>query len=147
MNNDNDHLNPSPDVRRSNRLRKPEWKVQENTERGLKSYALTYYDVMHDEDDYSIQNDLQNLIAYLSKVDDDTMYYHQAVHQPDAKEFTKAVVKEIVDHCRRKHWEIVERKTVPDHCEILPPVWSMKRKRDLVTRKPTTTLNTQPNFA
>ena len=79
---------------------------------------------------------MQNPISYLSKVDDDTMYYHQAMHQPDAQEFIKTVVKEIVDHCTRKYWEIVERKTVPNHCDILPSVWSMKRKRDLITRKP-----------
>ena len=62
VHNENDQLTPSPNLRRSNRARKPTWKVQDNTERGLKSYTSTYYDVMH-EDDYSIQNDLQNPIS------------------------------------------------------------------------------------
>ena len=96
----------------------------------------TYYDALHEED-YSCQDEMMNPIAFLAKTDDDTMYFHQAMKQSDAIEFQKTIVKEIKDHCTRKHWEIIERSKVPLHCEVLPAVWSMKQKRDLVTRKPT----------
>ena len=56
--------------------------------------------------------------------------------QIDAIEFERVIVKEIHDHCNRKHWEISKRNKVPSTCEVLPSVWSMKRKRDLITRQP-----------
>lgn len=32
-----------------------------------------------------------------------------------------------------EHWELVDRDTVPEGVEVIPSVWSMKRKRDLVS--------------
>ena len=75
-------------------------------------------------------------ISFLAKTDMDTMYFHQAMKQTDAMKFKRAIVKEISDHCNRKHWTIIERNKVPSNCEVLPSVWSMKRKRDLITRQP-----------
>ena len=48
-----------------------------------------------------------------------------------------AIAKEIADHCKRKHWVVIPRNEVPHEQDVLPAVWSMKRKRDLVTRLPT----------
>ena len=41
----------------------------------------------------------------------------------------------INDHTKRNHWKLIERSRVPDGKNILPAVWSMKRKRDIKTRK------------
>jgi hypothetical protein len=42
-----------------------------------------YYDAMH-EDDYKMQDDMMDPIAFLAHTSDpDTMYYHQAMKQPD----------------------------------------------------------------
>ncbi len=44
-----------------------------------------------------------------------------------------AVVKEINSHVENKNWELVPRDTVPEDAQIVPSVWSMRRKRDLTT--------------
>ena len=51
-------------------------------------------------------------------------------------EFRKNIIKEIHDHCKRNHWEMIEREKVPEYCEVLSATWSMKRKLDLVRRGP-----------
>jgi len=61
------------------------------------------------------------------------MYLHQALHQPDSREFVEAVIKEVNGHVERKHWAIVKRDTVPEDIEVPPFMWSMRRKRDLTT--------------
>ena len=74
-------------------------------------------------------------LSFLAKTDEDTMYYHQAMASPDKAEFLKAMVKEYNDHAKRGHWELVLKSEVPDGTKILDSVWSMKRKRDILTRK------------
>ena len=55
--------------------------------------------------------------------------------QSDANEFRQAAIKEFNDHCERKHWILIERSQVPKGKNVLPAVWSMKRKRDILTGK------------
>ena len=39
---------------------------------------------------------------------------HEALKkQPDAKQFKKAMVKEVKDHTERGHWKVIEKKDVP----------------------------------
>jgi hypothetical protein len=42
----------------------------------------SYYDVLH-EDDYRIQDDMKDPVAFISSTDEDTMYYDQAMRAPD----------------------------------------------------------------
>ncbi len=65
----------------------------------------------------------------------DIMYYAQALQQPDAKQFTNAVVKEVNGHIHNKHWTLVKQKDVPKEAQVVPSVWAMQRKRDLTTNK------------
>jgi hypothetical protein len=55
-----------------------------------------------------LQERIQNPIAFHAKMMDDIMYYHQALQQPDAKQFANAVVKEVNEHVDNKHWELVK---------------------------------------
>ena len=55
--------------------------------------------------------------------------------QPDTEEFKKAAIKEFDDHCQRKHWILIDRSQVPHGKNVLPSVWAMKRKRDILTGK------------
>ena len=128
INESSDGANP---IRKLSQNRQPPWKFQDNLERGLQSYSASYYDVLH-EDDYLLQDKMSDPISFLAN----TMYHHQAMKEPDSVEFKREVIKEILDHCSRKHWVVVKRDEVPKQCDILPAVWSMKRKRDLVTRIP-----------
>jgi hypothetical protein len=61
-----------------------------------------YYDALH-EDDYVLQDAMDNPIAFLTQTDADTMYFDQAMQAPDRKEFVKACIKEVNDHIDRKH--------------------------------------------
>ena len=50
-----------------------------------------------------LQERMQNPIAFHAKMMGDIMYYHQAIEQPDAKQFADAVVKEVNGHVENKH--------------------------------------------
>jgi hypothetical protein len=63
------------------------------------------------------------------------MYFQQALNQPYAKQFVHAVVKEVNEHVKNNHWALVICNTVPDDAQIVPSVWSMRRKRDLTTNE------------
>eukprot|EP00980_Cylindrotheca_fusiformis_P030680 scaffold25213_cov162-Cylindrotheca_fusiformis.AAC.3 len=65
--------------------------------------------------------------------DPDTMYLHEAMRAPDADEFLKAMKKEVQSHEERGHWELIERKDLPEGHKTLPAVWAMKRKRKVAT--------------
>ena len=65
----------------------------------------------------------------------DIMYYHEAINQPDAIEFAKAIIKDVNWHMDNGDWEFVPWNTVPDGVTPVPSVWSMQCKHDLVTDK------------
>jgi len=65
--------------------------------------------------------------------DEDTMYLHQAKRESDWPEFHKAMVREIKDHTKGKHWIIVPRSSMPKGHKAMRGVWSMKRKRRVGT--------------
>jgi hypothetical protein len=82
-------------------------------------------DLFHDAH-IELQERMRNPIAFHAEMMGDIMYLNQALRQPDAKEFVKAVVKEINGHVENKHWELVSRDTVPDDAQIVPSVWSLR---------------------
>ena len=76
-----------------------------------------------------ILSELDELIkAFKASSDPDTLYYHEAMNEPDADKFRKAMVKEVQDHTKQKHWEAIQKDQVPKGEDILPAVWAMKRK-------------------
>ena len=94
----------------------------------------SYYECMH-EDDYRLQDEMRDPIAFQASSDPDTMYWGQAMNEPDAEQFQNAAIKEFNDHSIRNHWELIERINVPTGKTVIPSVWSMKRKRDIKTRQ------------
>ncbi len=82
-----------------------------------------------------LQECMQNPIAFHAEMMGDIMYYDQALQQPDAKQFTNAIVKEVNWHVDNKHWTLVKQKDVPKEVQVVPSVWAMQRKRDLTTNK------------
>jgi hypothetical protein len=89
-------------------------------------------DLLHDAH-LDLQERMRNPIAFHAEMMGDIMYLNQALRQPDAKEFVTAVVKEVNGHVENRNWELVPRDTVPKDAQIVPSVWSMRRKRDLTT--------------
>jgi histone deacetylase 1/2 len=75
------------------------------------------------------------LFAFAASADPDTMYLHEAMRQPDREQFIQAMKKEVNDHTTNGNWMVVHRSEVPKGQQILPAVWSMKRKRRIATRE------------
>ncbi len=78
-----------------------------------------------------LQERMQNPVAFHAEMMGDIMYLQQALQQPDAKEFVQAVVKEINGHVDCDNWTLQKRNEVPEDVQIVPSVWSMRRKHDL----------------
>jgi hypothetical protein len=78
---------------------------------------------------------MRNPIAFHAKMMGDIMYSQQALQQPDAEHFIKAVIKEVNGHVDNDHWALVKQDTVPDDVQIVPSVWSMRRKHGLTTNE------------
>ena len=63
------------------------------------------------------------------------MMLNEVMKPLDCAEFIEAMHKEINDHIRRKHWKVVPKTMVPkDQIPILM-VWSMKCKRNPISKK------------
>ncbi len=75
------------------------------------------------------------MLVYAASADPDTMYYHEAMREPDRAEFIKAMEKEVKSHTENRVWELVPRSSVPPGIKILPAVWAMRRKRRIATRE------------
>lgn len=73
------------------------------------------------------------LMMYKATTNPDIMYLDEALMQPDRHEFVKAMLKEVRDHERRGHWKVIPKWMVPPGRRILPAVWSMARKRELLS--------------
>ena len=67
---------------------------------------------MHQEN-YKIQDNMQELLAYSAGSVSDKMYLYQAMKQPDRKEFLNAAIRAVNSHCQLKHWKILPHKEVP----------------------------------
>ena len=60
-----------------------------------------YYEVIH-EDNYKLQDQMLDPIAFKLIGNPDDLYYQQALKEPDHKVFQNAIVKEINDHIEGK---------------------------------------------
>ena len=128
-------------IRRSSRVsRPPERLIHTMTTEILKLTQedipgeLFCYEVMYPEG--TACHDTENpLLVYKASTDPDTMYMHEAMREPDHKEFIKAMEKEVEDQMNNGNFTIVHKSEVPKGCTILQAVWQMKRKRDIVTRQ------------
>ncbi len=60
------------------------------------------YDCLHDNH-LDLQNCMHHLIAFLAEMMEDIMYLHQALRQPDAREFAEAIIKEVNGHIDNNH--------------------------------------------
>ena len=75
---------------------------------------------------------LHPLLLYKATMNPNILYLDEALAAPDKDEFVKAMVKEVRDHERRGHWRVADRSKVPAHCKILPAMWSMACKREML---------------
>jgi hypothetical protein len=85
--------------------------------------------------DWEAFEERNELLAMKASADPDTMYHHEVMRQPDREEFKKAMQKEIDDQMANGNFTIVRRTKVPKGATVLPAVWQMKRKRDILSRQ------------
>jgi len=81
------------------------------------------------------QEDADPLMAYAASADPDTMYWHEAMREPDRDKFIEAAQKEIDDHLDSETFEVMRRSDLPEGAAVMPAVWQMKRKRDIKTQE------------
>ena len=87
------------------------------------------------DQEYKLQREMEQPIAFAASTDPDIMYLHEALKQPDRAQFIQAIEKEVNDHVQRKHWRLVRKDDVPKGTKILDAVWAMRRKRRIGTRE------------
>ena len=84
---------------------------------------------------FPIDDDIDEdpILAYAASADPDTLYYHEAMREPDADRFREACVKEFGDQWDNGNFLLKKRSEIPEDARILPGVWAMKRKRKVLT--------------
>lgn len=75
------------------------------------------------------------IMAYKATSDPDTMYMHQAMQEPDKKQFVEAMKKEVRDQSENGNFTVMHKSELPKGATVLPAVWQMKRKRDIKTQR------------
>jgi Reverse transcriptase (RNA-dependent DNA polymerase) len=133
---------PPINVRRSGRNRTQTQRFVESLqqrEEGLVAFVAAHeaIDPLLYKEDRDLQQFELDPIAFALKAtsDPDTMHYHEAMKEPDARQFQVAMTKEVDDHTAKNHWKLVSRDQVPSGVKVLPAVWAMKRKRRISTRE------------
>ena len=68
------------------------------------------------------------LLAFKASTDPDTMCMHEAMKEPDKKEFIRAMSKEVTDQSENGNFSLVPKTEVPKGALIMRGVCQMKRK-------------------
>lgn len=124
-------------IRRSARNWQPTARMLESMQQedlALTSFPITS-ELLHYDPYEDMEIDIVNPILLLSNVEEDTMYWDQAMKSQDKDQFLKAAMAEIESHEVNQHWKVVPISEIPTNVPILDSVWSMKRKRKLRTNE------------
>ncbi|KAG7373762.1 small GTP-binding domain protein [Nitzschia inconspicua] len=57
--------------------------------------------------------ELEDPIVFAASTNPDIMYRHEAMQEPDAPQFREAMVKEVIDHLKNRHFVVIPRSQVP----------------------------------
>ena len=125
---------PQQPTRRSTRSWKPTERILESIAQQDMALPVCLQAMVYD-DEYETIIDNVNPMTLMAQTDADTMYWDQALKQPDADKFIEAAIDEVSTHQRNGHWKIILRDKVPTGVKVLDSVWSMKRKRRVKTNQ------------
>ena len=78
---------------------------------------------------------MHNIVAISAEIMGDTMYFHQAMQKEVSDQFVDAIVKVTTGYVDNESWKFVNVEDIPKDSEIIPSVWTTRRKRNLVTNK------------
>jgi hypothetical protein len=126
-----------PRATRSGRIPKQTKRMKESIEQQQAGIVALHveWEVLHDIS-YTIQDKMEQPMAFVASTNPDVMYMDQAMKEPDSQHFHEAMLKEVKAHTDNGHWTIVKRDTVPKGVDVLPAVWVMRRKRRIMTGEP-----------
>ena len=71
---------------------------------------------------YNNFNDINLLLAFKATADLDTLYYHQAMRQPDRDDFKAAMNKEIKDQMNNGNFIVLHKKSLSPGTLIISTV-------------------------
>jgi hypothetical protein len=94
------------------------------------------YECLHDSH-LDLQDCMCHPIVFLAEMMGDIIYMHQKLRQPDAKDFMEAVIEEFNGHIDNNNWKLIPRTEVPGDTQVVPSVWTMQHKQDLITGRVT----------
>ena len=82
---------------------------------------------------YDIQDRPSDPISFSTTSDPDTMYWHQAMQEPDRVAFLKDAVAEVKSDVDNDHFVLTSQDNIPKGTKVLASVWSMKRKQRILS--------------
>ena len=65
----------------------------------------------------------------VAKEANESYTFKEMLQQDDRNQFVEAMTKEIGDHTKRKHWEIIPRSQMHRGIKPIMEIWSFKRKQ------------------
>ena len=74
------------------------------------------------------------ILAYKA-VNPDILHLHEVMKAKDQKEFKAAMEKEVNDQIKNGNFSVIPRSKVPKCFRVFPGVWTLVRKRDILTRE------------
>ena len=74
-------------------------------------------------------NGILHHVYSVGKEANENFTFKEMLQQDDKEEFVEAMKKEISDHTKREHWELVLRSDKPKDVKTIMAIWSFKRKR------------------
>ena len=75
----------------------------------------------------------KGLVALKAVADMDIIYYHEAIRQPDRKQFCEAAKSELTPLALANTYSIRKCSETPSGKRFLPMVWQMRRKQTQAT--------------
>ena len=73
-------------------------------------------------------NDMLHHVFSVAKEANESYTFKEMLHRDDRNQFVEAMTKDIGDHTKRKHWEIVPISQMPRGIKPIMAIWSFKRK-------------------
>ena len=74
-------------------------------------------------------NDILHHVYMVGKEANESYTFKEMLRQDDRQQFIEAMQKEIDDHTKREHWQIILRSSMPKNIKTIMAIWAFKRKR------------------
>ena len=71
---------------------------------------------------------MHHLMASHTQMMRDVIYFHEALQQAHAGEYTKALVKGINGHIKNEWWRQIKYSEVPQDVDVIPSVRPLRHK-------------------